>query len=242
MAALRVMQVPLTVSGPHGVNAFLVLGAQPVIVDTGIPGSASQVLDVLQRESIDPREVGLIVVTHAHVDHAGAAWELKCATGAPLAVQVFDAPAVSAGISAPVRGRTPEAQHLLDLMEQRVGTGQPPFHSVEPDILIEDEYPLAAFGLAGRLIHTPGHTEGGLAMLLNDGQAIVGDIIGGDMGDPNVAALGMFAVDGNAMTDSVGRVLASNPEVVYCGHAGPFRGQQLSQLRESTVRAESAGA
>jgi glyoxylase-like metal-dependent hydrolase (beta-lactamase superfamily II) len=229
MTTARVVQVPLAVMGPRGVNAFLILGSRPVIVDTGIPGSAPQVIDALAREGLVPDSVALIVITHAHVDHAGAAWELKRITGAPLAVHRLDSRAISAGVSAPVRGRTPEAR----LMLERLGNASaPPFRGIEADILVDDEHSLAGLGLAGTLIHTPGHTDGGLTLILDAGEAIVGDLVGGDVDDPSLAALGPFATDEGAMIDSVRRVLSFDPVRVYCGHGGPFEGESLKRLRE----------
>jgi glyoxylase-like metal-dependent hydrolase (beta-lactamase superfamily II) len=233
MEAARVVPIPLTIMGPRGVNAFLVIGARPTIVDSGIPGSAPQILDALARESIDPGDVALLIITHAHVDHAGDAWAIKEATGARVVAHESDALALRSGTSSPVLGRTPEAQRMLDAMALRTGGQQPRFKGVEPGVLVDEEYSLAEYGIAGRLLHTPGHTDGGLTLFLDDGQAIVGDILGGAVDDPEAAAPSMFAVDPDAMLRSVRRVLALDPTLVYCGHGGPFERTALRRLAAS---------
>lgn len=232
MTTTRIVQVPLTVMGPRGVNAFLVIGPRPVIVDAGIPGSAPQIIDALARSGFAPDSVALIVVTHAHVDHAGDAWEIKQASGAPVAVHRLDAHAIAAGISAPVRGRTAEAQRMLE----GLGTASsPPFHGVQAEVIVDKEYSLEGLGVAGALIHTPGHTDGGLTLVLDSGEVIVGDLVGGDASDPSVAALGPFSTDEGAMIDSLKRVLSLDPVRVYCGHGGPFEAEGLRRLGESLV-------
>jgi glyoxylase-like metal-dependent hydrolase (beta-lactamase superfamily II) len=232
MTTTRIVQVPLTVMGPGGVNAFLVIGSRPVIVDAGIPGSAPQIIDALAREGFAPDSVALIVVTHAHVDHAGDAWELKQASCAPVAVHRLDAAALAAGISAPVRGRTAQAQRMLEGLGTAIS---PPFHGVQAEVIVGEKYSLEGLGVAGTLIHTPGHTDGSLTLVLDSGEVIVGDLIGGYGSDPSVAALGPFSTDESAMVDSVKRVLALDPVRVYCGHGGPFEAEGLRPLRESTV-------
>jgi glyoxylase-like metal-dependent hydrolase (beta-lactamase superfamily II) len=230
MPAAEVVQVPLTVMGPRGVNAFVVTGARPMIVDAGIPGSAPQIIDALARLGFTPDAVALIVITHAHVDHAGDARALQQATGAPVAVHRLDAPAIADGTSAPVRGRTPEAQAML---EQLGSAPAPPFLGLEADIVVDDAFELSAVGLDGTLIHTPGHTDGGLTLLVATGEAIVGDLIGSDVHDPALAALGPFATDEKAMLASVRRLLSLEPTRIYCGHGGPFGTEFLTPLRAS---------
>jgi glyoxylase-like metal-dependent hydrolase (beta-lactamase superfamily II) len=232
MTTTRIVQVPLTVMGPRGVNAFLVIGPRPLIVDAGIPGSAPQIIDALAREGFAPDSVALLVVTHAHVDHAGDAWKIKQATGAPLTVHRLDAAAIAAGVGAPVRGRTAQAQRMLE----GLGTASsPPFHGVQAEVIVDKEYSLDSLGIAGTLIHTPGHTDGGLTLVLDSGEVIVGDLIGDDASNPSMAALAPFCTDESAMIASVKRVLSLDPVRVYCGHGGPFEAEGLRSLRESIV-------
>ena len=68
------------------VNAILLDDdAGPVIVDTGVPGSADRILDGLQQIGHAPGDVQKIIVTHMHIDHTGSLADLKSATGAPAA-------------------------------------------------------------------------------------------------------------------------------------------------------------
>lgn len=71
-----------------GVNAFVIdLGEDGlVLVDTGAPGDAGRVLDVVGELGRRPADVRHILVTHCHVDHAGGLADIKEATGARCVV------------------------------------------------------------------------------------------------------------------------------------------------------------
>lgn len=235
MPQMRIVQIPLAVSGPRGVNVFVVVDSKAIVVDSGVPGSAPQILEAMERERIAPADVSLILITHAHIDHIGSAAEMKRVTEAPIAIQTRDAAFLREGGSAPVVPRTPDIARAYEEMTARMGT-PPPVAAVEPDIIIEEELPLAQFGIAGRARHAQGHTDGGLVIELDSGEVIVGDLIGGKMGEPLEASLAPFAVDGEALTRSVRDILALDPTRAYAGHGGPFGREQLAKLAEGLDR------
>ena len=62
-------------------NVYLVLDEKPILVDAGM--MAGPTLKNIKK-FIDPAKIELIVLTHCHHDHSGAAPALKEATGARL--------------------------------------------------------------------------------------------------------------------------------------------------------------
>ena len=62
-------------------NVYLVLDEKPILVDAGM--MAAPTLRNIKK-LIDPQKIEMIVLTHCHHDHSGAAPELKAATGARL--------------------------------------------------------------------------------------------------------------------------------------------------------------
>ncbi|HSD58088.1 MAG TPA: MBL fold metallo-hydrolase [Methanotrichaceae archaeon] len=62
-------------------NVYLVLDEKPILVDAGM--MAGPTLKNIQKY-IDPKEIEMIVLTHCHHDHSGAAPQIKEATGAKL--------------------------------------------------------------------------------------------------------------------------------------------------------------
>ena len=89
MTALQIIRIPIL---PFGmVNSHLILGARGCIfVDAGLPGSESKIEKVLTKHGLTFRDIKLIVVTHAHVDHAGSAALLHELSGAPIVAHEDD--------------------------------------------------------------------------------------------------------------------------------------------------------
>ena len=208
------------------VNAFLLRGTRPVLVDTGFPGSAPKILAALQKEGINPWELALIVITHAHLDHTGSAAALAGATGAPVLVHTCEADYVGTGASAPT---PPNALlgHLLSLM---IGKHPPaPELAIQPVIRIDTPYRLDAFGVDGTIIPTPGHTNGSLSVILATGECIAGDLVTG-MFPATKPRLPIFAQDPDAAETSIRTILATDPKIIYSGHGGPFSPGQVQEL------------
>lgn len=88
MSATEVFAIP--VAGKRSINAYLLLGRRPVIVDAGTPGSSRKIYDRITQLGVNPADVSLIVITHGHIDHFGSAAELHRLTGAPIAGHVAD--------------------------------------------------------------------------------------------------------------------------------------------------------
>ena len=232
MPAQTVVPITFGQGGPRTVSAFIVTGDRPFLVDTGTPGNAPAILGRLDELGIPAEEIALIVITHAHPDHAGSAADLQVATNAPVLAQRMDAEAMDVGASEPVAGRTPGAQELVKQIEARRAAmpDGPIYPPVQPGIIVDDEHDLASLGIAARVIHTPGHTRGGLTVLLGNGEAITGDLVGSEGADPRVPALAFFATDEAAMQKSIAQVLVTRPSVVHTCHDGSFT---LAELQDA---------
>ena len=212
-------------------NVFLIRGAEgAILVDAGNPGRADRILARLAERGVAPEDVRLILVTHGHVDHFGSAAALRERTGAPVAVHALDADAVRQGINPP-DSLHPTSRLINLLMRIPLPLFADHAPAFEPDIVFKDEWRLdeytstllSASGVAGRVIHTPGHTPGSVSVLLDSGEAIVGDLVMGQLmgllpkpGPPIVA----WNLERNR--ESVRRLVALSPRIVYVGHGGPF--------------------
>lgn len=229
MPAQTVVPVDFPTGSPRQLRSFIVTGDAPFLVDTGIPGSAEKILSAIAEAGLEPEDICIIVLTHAHPDHAGSVAELQEATGAPVIAHEIDAEALRDGRSEPVVGRTPQAQVFAEQIAARnAGQSGPAYEPVAPELVVTGDGHLdldEQFGIHARLIHTPGHTAGGLTVLLGNGEAIVGDLLDRNAeGDPVLAGL---AVDEAALTDSVARVLETQPPVVHTCHGGSFTREEL---------------
>jgi glyoxylase-like metal-dependent hydrolase (beta-lactamase superfamily II) len=79
---IRRIEVPNVGNSSETTNCYI-LGTDPIfIVDPGSPGELPVILSAL--EDLGNPDVGAIVLTHGHRDHAGGVAELREATGAPV--------------------------------------------------------------------------------------------------------------------------------------------------------------
>lgn len=90
MTTPQIIRIPIL---PFGmVNAHLILGANGcILIDAGLPGSESKIEKVLTRHGLTFKDIKLIIITHAHVDHAGSAYVLRELSGAPIVAHADDA-------------------------------------------------------------------------------------------------------------------------------------------------------
>jgi len=219
--------IPLPVLGRHAVNAHLLLGKRPVIIDAGTPGSGRLIHDQVAAHGVDPKDVTLIVVTHGHVDHFGSAAELHRLTGAPIAGHVADLGIYRAG-------RVSEPYLPIGLFghlfarTSRVRETTEPF---DPNVLIHGETRLADFGVEARIMPTPGHTPGSVSVLTDDGDLVAGDLVATPLlglvkGRP---ANPPFHDDRIGNLASLREMLALRPTKIHVGHGAPLDPERVGR-------------
>ncbi|MDF3036742.1 MAG: metallo-beta-lactamase superfamily protein [Paucimonas sp.] len=224
----NVIRIPIL---PFGlVNAHLVSGSRGcILVDTGLPGSERRINWVLKSIGMNFKDIRLIIVTHAHVDHAGSAARIRSLSGAPIVAHADDAPyyARKAAMSFCPTGWFGRLFIKTNLMFE-------PYEPFTPDILIKEgaSVDLAPYGVKGEIRHTPGHTAGSLSVLLESREALVGDLISsgillGGLARTNVAKRPPFEDDPLAVSDALHRMVAAGAEAFYMGHGGPLHAAEV---------------
>jgi glyoxylase-like metal-dependent hydrolase (beta-lactamase superfamily II) len=108
-----------------------------IFVDPG--GDVSEVEAWLREKDI---VLEAILLTHGHADHIAGVEGLRRGKGIPVAIHVLDAPKLSAATG-----------NLSAFMGN-------PLVCDAAELLLEDGMVLEIAGLAIRVLHTPGHTEG----------------------------------------------------------------------------------
>ena len=181
-----------------------------ILVDAGLRGEEDRILAVMSK--LNRRDLRLIYITHAHLDHYGSAAAIRRLTGAPIAVHHADGQAMAAGETrlgeARRQGRILAA--LLPLVRPLL---QP--EPAEADVLLEDDQRMDVFGLDAVALHTPGHTLGSTCLVVEGRLAFSGDLIT-TTGGPHVQR--SFAEDWEQIPISLRRLQAADPEWVYPGH------------------------
>lgn len=191
------MIVERAVLGDLGTNCWLASddAAGPlVVIDPA--GDAAELLAI-----IGDRPVSEIVLTHGHFDHLGAADALRQATGAPMAVHRDDAGSLTDPVTT---GGT-----LFGY----------PYSTAAADRTLDDGDAIVSGSLTLRVLHTPGHTPGGVCLLAEgEGHLFSGDTLFAS----SVGRTDFPGGDSSALRRSIAERLAPLPEetVVHPGH-GP---------------------
>lgn len=118
---------------------------EAIVVDPG--DDIPRIMALLAKHSLTVKQ---IIITHAHIDHIAGAARLKRLTGAPILYNQNDLPLVK----------------MMDVQATWLGIPTPTVES--PDDTLEDGKLIAITGIAGSILHTPGHTEGSVCLYLPD--------------------------------------------------------------------------
>ncbi|MEE8373926.1 MAG: MBL fold metallo-hydrolase [Dehalococcoidia bacterium] len=210
-------------------NCYLIKEEGLILVDAGGPKKGRKFLRETERLGISPEDISLILLTHGHWDHAGSLRELKELTGAPVAVNYREKDWVEQGIKAvpPAFGPRRHFHRAIAL----AWTSIIRFHATPVDISMGDEeFSLEPFGIRGRVLHTPGHSLGSMSLLLDTGDAFVGDLAMTGHPRRHVPGVPMYAEDRGAVKDSWRLLLESGAEWIRPAHGRSFRAEVLNRL------------
>ena len=144
--------------GPFAANCYIVGSSttrQGMIIDPG--AEPETILETVRQTGLS---VSLIVITHAHIDHVGALREVQQSTGAQFAIHEAEKGLL---LSAPMRMLT--------------SLGVSPIKSPpRPDKLLKDGDRIDIDDLHFEVLHTPGHSAGGIC-LFGHGMVFSGDTL-----------------------------------------------------------------
>lgn len=195
------MFVQRLVLGPLETNCWVFaddLGGPAIVVDPA--DDADAVL-----AAVGARELAAIVLTHKHFDHIGAVRELVARTGAPLLAHEADA--------ADVTDAATTGGALFGFTET----------APAPDRRLTDGEILVVGDVRVTVLHTPGHTPGGICLFAEDLAGGAPQLFAGDtLFAGSVGRTDFPGGDARALSASIAGKLAGLPAetVVHPGH-GP---------------------
>jgi len=216
---IKTIQIPL----PHGmgsVNCYL-LGKETsfILVDSGSSNARRLLLDELLSAGCEPGSLKLVLLTHGDFDHSGNAAHLHREYAVPLAMHTADAGMVLRGDMF-VNRKQPNwlVRKVIPL-----ATGFGRKERFTPDLLVEDGFDLAQYGLRARVLSIPGHSLGSIGILTQAGDLFCGDLFE----NQSKPRLNTIMDDPSAAESSLSRLRKLRISKVYPGHGEVFEMAQL---------------
>ena len=209
---------PITLGFDH---CYVIQGEGIIMVDGGAPNQAKGFMEALERLSVRPEEIQLIVITHGHWDHIGSAKDIKEITGAKIAMHRREKDWLEKSLKPLPPGVTTWGRILIGTMAMLMPLVHIPATDVDV-VLGDEELSLAEYGIPGRVIHTPGHSMGSVSVLLETGDAFVGDLAMNKFPLRFSPGLPIFAEDMQKVRESWKLLLDQGAATIYPAHGKPF--------------------
>ena len=176
-------------------NVYLIMDKRPILVDAGM--MAGPTLKNIKK-FIDPAKIELIVLTHCHHDHSGAAPALKEATGARLMRSEKEVGCIG-----------DELASVAYLFGQ-----QAPEYKVDETLKEGMVLDIGEWKL--EVMETPGHSTGSLCLYERTEKVLFsGDTV---FPDGNIGRTDMFGGSTDELVRSIQRLTELDVKVMYPGH------------------------
>lgn len=208
-------------------NCYIIKNESAILVDGGMPGKFNDFSKGLKDAGINPKEIKAIVVTHCHWDHIGCTKKIKAMTGAKVIAQKNEKDILEKG------GKTimpPGVTRWGKILGAILGSLVKKI-SIEPcevDIIIgEEDFSLSDFGIKGKLVFTPGHSPGSISLVLDSGDAFVGDMAMNGLPLTIRPNLPIFAEDMSLLMNSWKKLIGLGVKKIYPAHGKPFSIEKL---------------
>lgn len=150
---------PLHIAGPiyyvgtRDLAVYLITTPEGhILLDGAMPGSGPLVEASIRKLGFDPKDIRVLLISHAHIDHVGTLAYFRKATGAQLAVMAPDDQLLKSGGSADYLYAKDETMH---------------FDPVSADRVLKDGDTVSLGGIEMIARHTPGHTRGCTTWVMN---------------------------------------------------------------------------
>jgi len=147
--------------GDKSINLYLIASnTHRLLIDSGFPNSLQSLGREMRKTGFKVNEIDFVIVTHFHIDHAGAIQEIK---NQGVKFILFDI----------------QQNSIKPMENMAIGKWQYTPLQLDDNILmkVEDSKEfLKSLNINGQIIATPGHTEDSISLALDSGESFTGDL------------------------------------------------------------------
>lgn len=206
---------------PVGIcNCFLLRGKRNILVDAGAWNGMPAFVRGIKALGVDPKSIDLILLTHGHWDHITCLSEIREMTRAKVAVHGRDQFMVETGEPPFPEGTTPYGRFMAWGAKLFI---HPHLPKIKVDMVLDDNgMSLAEYGIPGKVVYTPGHSMGHTSVLLDSGDALVGDMAMNDWYLRLTPGLPVLGDDINLVVQSWKKILPMGVKRVHPAHGRDF--------------------
>ena len=193
-------------------------GNDGILVDTGKREYANQVI-----EQCKFFHVKLIVLTHAHFDHAENAAEISKALDIPIGMNEQDCNLIRSNTNQSMSATNVLGKIVLSAsMKDFSKRIMPDF---KPNVFLRDSDSLIDYGIDAQIIALPGHTKGSIGIDVDRKYLLVGDALM-NMFYPTVS---MLYNNRETMLESARKISSLGDRTIYFGHGKPVSNRQWAR-------------
>ena len=193
------------------VNCYIVeSGTNGILVDTGKKEFVDKVIEACRGYNIR-----LIVLTHAHFDHAENAAQISNTLGAPIGMNERDGNLILSNTNQSLLASTLLGKVVLSASLKEFSVRAMP--GFKPDLWLHDGDSLCDYGIDAQILALPGHTDGSIGIDVEKKYFLAGDALM-NMFYPTVS---MLYHDRDAMMESARRISSIGDRMIYFGHGKP---------------------
>ncbi len=215
-------------------NAYLLVGARPILVDTGSPNETKAIWAQLRQYNVNFSDLALIIHTHVHSDHMGSTAEIVAEAKCPIAYHPADQPIVTRSHNGRLKGIGMRGWIMSRIFSDAK------FEAANADFQLHEDMSLEPFGCDASVLETPGHTHGSISIVTAKGDAIVGDVLMGGFAGGNLLPTKpnyhYFAEDVDQTLRSIDKILARASGSLFVGHGGPLTHRAVTSWRNRMNR------
>jgi len=143
-------------------HCYIIQDKGTIMIDGGAPKQAKEFAKAMEKISIKPQDIQLMIMTHGHWDHIASAKEIKEITGATIAMHQREKDWLEKSLKPMPPGVTTWGHILAKIITMFL----PLIHIPEADVdvvLGDEEFSLEEYGIPGKVIYTPGHSSGSVS-------------------------------------------------------------------------------